>query len=164
MTVRGEHQAVIPSYEFRCCGNVTIWGVDVDYHGNEDITLDLQIWRPSPTIPHDSTLKTGQYSLVGNNRFSAISQSAGRVIVTPSPHEQAMFQPGDVIGFFIEEPKDKDNDRGVVVITTATFTSEVMWHASVTPSDDSGCTKSLGSGGHLNTLLRGAPVISFDTG
>ena len=163
MSVPAKHQAVIPSYEFQCCGNITVWGVDIDYHGNADITLDLQIWRPSPTIPDDSTLKTGHYSLVGNNRFSTISQSAGIVMVTPSPHEQIMFRPGDVVGFWIEEPKDKDNDKGLVVVTTSTFTSEVVWHASVAPSDDSGCTKSLGSSGHLNTLVRGAPVISFDT-
>ena len=137
--------------------------MDIDYNGNEDITLDLQIWRPSPTIPDDSTLKTGHYTLVGNNRFSAVSQSAGRVIVTPSPHKQVMFQPGDVVGFLIEEPKDKDNDRGVVVVTTATFTSEVVWHASAASSDDLGCIKSIKSSGDLNTLVRGAPVISFDT-
>ena len=46
------NSATIPSYKFDCnqlCGNITEWGVDV--HQGEDViyTLDLQVWRPSPT-------------------------------------------------------------------------------------------------------------------
>ena len=59
-------------------------------------TLDLQVWRPSPTFTG-----TGQYSLVGNNRFTNISLSGGVAIVTPSPQDYIQFQPGDVLGFYI---------------------------------------------------------------
>ena len=74
------------------CGNVTEWGVDV-HNGNNDhqntYTLDLQVWRPSPTV-NDST-GTGQYSLVGNNRFTSISLSEELAIVTPSPQDYIQF-------------------------------------------------------------------------
>ena len=50
------HQAIIPSYKLVCnqmCGNITEWGVDVQPGGRNDemgaYTLDLQVWRPSPT-------------------------------------------------------------------------------------------------------------------
>ena len=78
------HQAIIPSYEFTCCGNVTEWGVDVEQGGSGDnrlYTLDLQVWRPSPTTVDDST-GSGQYILVGNNRFTEISLSNNVAQVT----------------------------------------------------------------------------------
>ena len=71
------HQAIIPSYKLVCdqmCGNITEWGVDVHQGGDGDqrlYTLDLQVWRPSPTV--DDSTGTGCYSLVGNNRFTSIS-------------------------------------------------------------------------------------------
>ena len=71
------HQAIIPSYKLVCggmCGNITEWGVDLQPGGNNHqmaYTLDLQVWRPSPTV--DDSTGTGCYSLVGNNRFSSTS-------------------------------------------------------------------------------------------
>ena len=35
-------------------------------------TLDLQVWRPSPTV--DDSTGTGQYSLVGNNSTTTTTQ------------------------------------------------------------------------------------------
>ena len=157
------HQALITSYEFSCCGNITEWGVDVNPGGgdNRRYTIDFQLWRPSPTTPQDSSLGTGYYSLVGNNRFVSIPLEDGIVLVTPSPRNYVQFQPGDVLGFYVEEARDS-MDRGVVVVTTNSYSREVVWHASVDPGDVGGCV-SAGSGGNMNTLLRGAPVISIST-
>ena len=89
------HQAIIPSYKFVCdqmCGNITEWGMDVNRGGGRDqmlYTLDLQVWRPSPTL-NDST-STGCYSLVGNNRFTSISLSDQVARVTPSPQDYIQF-------------------------------------------------------------------------
>ena len=47
------HQAIIPSYEFQCCGDIRVWAVDVHPGGrrdNRDYTLNLQVWRPSPAL------------------------------------------------------------------------------------------------------------------
>ena len=156
--------AIIPSYEFTCCGTITEWGMDL-HHTDRDAqyTIDFQLWRPSPTTPQDGSLGTGYYSLAGHNRFSSISLSDGVVQVAPSPQDRIQFRPGDVLGFYVEEATGSGPVEGVVVLTDpSSFTSEVVWHASVDPGDVGGCV-SAGSGGNMNTLLRGAPVISIET-
>ena len=153
------HQAIIPSYEFQCCGEITEWGVDVQPGGGIDdmeYTLNLQVWRPSPTL-------ASRYNLVGNNRFTYISLSGGVAEVTPSPQDYIQFRPGDVLGVYVEEARD-DYNRGVVVLTDSSFTSELVWQASVASQPVLGCPVSVGSSGDLNTMLRAAPVISISTG
>ena len=169
------HQAIITSYKLNCnqmCGNITAWGVDVqpggDNHNNGQYSLDLQVWRPSPTV-NDST-GTGCYSLVGNNTFTSITFSDNLVRVTPSPQDYIQFQFGDVLGFYVEEARD-DND-GVVILNSnvdKSFTSERVWYASIAPtmatSQNGDCPYSVGStGGVLNTATRAAPIISIATG
>ena len=156
-------QAIIPSYRFSCCGNITEWRVDVHQGGGMDqrqYTLNLQVWRPTPTQPESYV--SGRYNLAGNNRFTSISLSAGVVQVTPSPQDHIAFRPGDVLGFHVEEAKN--GDRGVVVITTASASSEYVWYTSVDPQHAPQCLVSIGSNrGVLNTLTRAAPVIEIDT-
>ena len=162
------HQAIIPSYRFDChdmCGNITEWGVDVKRDGGgqqRDYTLDLQVWRPSPTV--DDSTGAGQYSLVGNNRFTSISLSDQVAIVTPSPQDYIQFQPGDVLGFYVDG--DVGNNDGVVVLSSpSSFTSEVVWFASIAPTlATSQTTYSIGSSGDLDTLTTAAPVISIGIG
>ena len=176
------HQAIIPSYKFDCnqmCGNITEWGVDVHPGGmghQNEYTLDLQVWRPSPTV--DDSTGTSQYSLVGNNRFTSISLDSDQVaIVTPSPQDYIQFQPGDVLGFYVDctecrinkagvmECTECRDNPGVVVLTSpSSFTSEVVWFASIAPTlATSQTTYSIGSSGNLSTLTRAAPVISINT-
>ena len=163
------HQAIIPSYKFDCnqqmCGNITEWGVDVRPDGGNhhmSYTLNLQVWRPSPTV--DDSTGTGCYSLVGNNRFTSIPLRNLVAQVTPSPQDYIQFQPGDVLGFYVEEARDEEN--GVVVLTEpSSFTSELVWYASIAPtmatSHNGDCPYSVGSNGVLNTSTRAAPVISI---
>ena len=127
-------------------------------------TLDFQIWRPSPTV--NSSNGTGCYSLVGNNRFSTISPltTPGVARVTPSPEDYISFQPGDVLGVYVEEASKSDD--GVVMLTTSTFTNELVWYAtSITPtnSQNGNCPYSVGSNG-IFTLTHAAPVISISAG
>ena len=147
------------------CGKITEWGVDVERDGGgeqNDYTLDLQVWRPSPTV-HDFT-GAGQYSLVGNNRFTSISLDSDQVArLTPSPQDYIQFQPGDVLGFYVEEARG--NSDGVVVLTSSSFTSEVVWFASIAPTlATSQTTYSIGSSGDLDTSTTAAPVISIGIG
>ena len=162
------NQAIITSYKFDCnqmCGNITEWEVDVHSGGGmhqNKYALDLQVWRPSSTV--DDSTGTGQYSLVGNNRFTSISLSEEVAIVTPSPQDYIQFRPGDVLGFYVEEAKDGDD--GVVVLTNpSSFTSEVVWFASIDPAmATSQSVYSVGSNGNLDSSTRAAPVISISTG
>ena len=165
------NQAIITSYKFDCdqiCGNITVWGVGVYPGGSgyqNTYTLNLQVWRPSPTV--DDSTGTGQYSLVGNNKFSNISLvlSTGLVArVTPSPQDYVQFQPGDVLGFYVEEARYGVD--GVVVLTNPSiFASEVVWYASIDPAmATSQSVYSVGNSGEVNSLTRAAPVISISTG
>ena len=107
---------------------------------------------------------TGCYSLVGNNRFTSISLSGGVAVVTPSPQDYIQFQPGDVLGFYVE--KANENHHGIVLRTIPSWlTSELVWFASLNPeattSQTGDCPYSVGSTGVLNRLTRAAPVISI---
>ena len=160
------HQVIVPSFRFDCCGNITEWGVDVHPGGssvNRRYTLDLQVWRPSPTV--DDSFGTGYYSLVGSNRFTSISLRNLVARVTPSPQDYILFQPDDVLGFYVEEARQDDD--GVVLLTSSSFTRELVWYGSIAPtmatSQNGGCPYSVGSSGLLNTLIRAAPVVSIAT-
>ncbi len=139
---------------------MTEWRVDVNPGGgrdNKEYTLSLQVWRPSPTV---NSLSSGNFNLIGNNRFTSISLRDHVVQVTPSPQDYIPFQPGDVLGFYVE--RARDNNRGVVVLTSDSYTHEILWHAGISNSQILGCPVSIGSSGTLNTMLRGAPVIEID--
>ena len=171
--VTQDHQVIIPSYKFNCssqiCGNITEWGVDV-YGETGFYTLDLQVWRPSPTV--NASTGTGCYSLVGNNRFVSVTPSGGVVVVTPSPQDYIQFQPGDVLGFYVEEAS-LDNNGAVVLNKSSQHTSEIVWLASIEPDSNMAttlithCPHSTKSSGQGNTLswisLQAAPVLSIAT-
>ncbi len=156
------------------CGNITEWGADLQPggtdHKNGAYSLEFQVWRPSPTV--DDSTGTGCYSLVGNNRFTSITLDGGVARETPLPQDYIMFRSGDVLGFYVEEVDDSnDNDdasNGVVVVTRpSSFTSELVWYASIAPtmatSQNGDCPYSVGSNGVLNTLTRAAPIITIST-
>ena len=130
--------------------------MDVDPGGSKDdrqYTLIFQVWRPTATV--DIPSGTGCYSLVGSNRFSQIHLSGNVAVVTASPRDYILFRPGDVLGFYVEEARD--NSNGVVVLTSpSSFTSEIVWYASIAPSmatsQNGDCPYSVGRSGVLNTL------------
>ena len=138
-------------------------------HQDRPISLDFQVWRPSPTV--NASTGTGCYSLVGNNRFTSITLSGGIARVTPSPQDYIQFQPSDVLGFYIESASIRgtnDIPNGIILQTTPSrFTSELIWYTSIAPtlatSQSGGCPYSVGSNGVLNSSTRAAPVISIAT-
>ena len=131
-------------------------------------SLDFQVWRPSPTV--DRSTGTGCYSLVGDNRFTSASLTNGILVVTPSPQDYIMFQPQDVLGFYVRSASIRSPDEipnGLVVQTSPErFTSELVWYASISPKVDvqvpsfDKCPYSVGKLGVLSTFARAAPVIS----
>ena len=167
--IQSEHQAIIPSYQLSCCGNITAWGLDVnpaDSSANFDI--DFQVWRPSPTVN-----ETGCYSLVGNYIVRSFiingTPQANHVArVTPSPQDQLQFQPGDVLGFYVESHgTSSDFDNGVVMLNNGSHTNELVHFASIDvtsqPPQSGSCPYPVGSNGILNSTTRAAPVISIST-
>ena len=166
-TIPELHQVIIPSYRFTCCGNIIEWGVDVHPGGdNHDgfYTLNLQVWRPSPTVE-----TTGCYSLLGNNRFTSVTLTNQVAMVTPLPQERIIFQPGDVLGFSVENT-NRDDGGAVLLMDYSeqgdgVFEIEEVWHADVSnvvlPGNGQ-CPFPVGSqpGRILNTFTSAAPVIS----
>ena len=161
------HQVIIPSYRFTCCGNITEWGVDVDLAGGRHdgvYTLHLQVWRPSLSVE-----ATGCYTLVGNNMFTSVPLANGVAIVTPLPEDRIQFQPGDLLGFMLENTDGTDG--GVVLLRDSFeqgdggYETEEVWHADVsnTVSGNRQCPYpvGIGPGRILNTHTSAAPVISI---
>ena len=167
-TISFRQQAIVPTYELICCGNITEWGVDIHpVTGIEPVvySLDFQVWRPSPTV--DDSTGSGCYSLVGNNRFTSIPVNTPTFVLSPSPEAYIEFQPGDVLGFYIEEARNNNFD-GIVILDRQNFTSELVWYASIAPtmatSQSGDCPYSVGIDGVLNKFTRAAPVISVNIG
>ena len=129
-------------------------------------SLAFQVWRPSPTV--NRSTGTGCYSLVGDNRFISASLSDGILKVTPSPRDYIMFQPRDVLGFYIRSVSIRSPDEipnGLVIQTSPKrFTSELVWYTSISSYirmltvDD--CPCSVGHKGILVSSTQAAPVIS----
>ena len=127
--------------------------------------FDFQVWRPSPTVD-----ETGCYSLVNN--FITISASLPTnpetnhvARVTPPPQNQLQFQPGDVLGFYIESHEEGgglDDNNGVVLLNAG---SELVWFSRIdTPPQtfqSGSCPYPVGTNGVLSRSTYAAPVISI---
>ena len=164
--IRHQHQAIIPSYRFDCCGEITEWRADVEQGGNGDdmmYTLDFQVWRPAANVSI-----TGCYSMVGFNRFTSIplSDSVTDALSPMLPEQRIQVQPGDVLGFYVENARDRPDDRGVVLARDGSvqgeYETEEVWYADVNSLVfvNLMCQMSVGPGRGLSSSTNAAPVIS----
>lgn len=169
------NQAIISSYEFKCCGKITEWGADVysnPVRDNEDddsdsddgnvvtqtFNIQFQVWRPSPTVESD-----GCYSLVGENRFTSISLQTGVIRETPLVPQQIAVQPGDIVGFRLEGEYPSANPG---VVLDSSYSNESVWYGNIdgiTPGP-SNCPYPVGSIGRLRTSTNLGPVILASLG
>lgn len=126
------------------------------------MTVKTSILLTSKCGDHASPHFSQCYSLVGNNRFPNLTLDPKRGIaeLTPFPQDRIQFQPGDILGIYVE--KALDDSDGVVVLTNGNFTSEMVWYGSITnPFAQTGsCPYPIGATGLLNRLILGAPVVS----
>ena len=135
---------------------------------NASFTFDFQVWRPSPTVSKD-----GCYSLVNNYIVRSTSLPVDPKVshvarVTPLPQNQLQFQPGDVLGFYVESHgTSSDHDNGVVFLNDSNHASELVWHARIDgaerTSQSGSCPYPVGTNGVLQTSRHVAPVISLST-
>lgn len=161
-----QHQAIIPSYKFNCCGAITEWTISIAVRNNDSMdTLSLQVWRPSPTVD-----ETGCYTLVGNNNFTSTSLESQLTVVTPLPNERIQFQPGDVLGFYVENAhvgfSDGLADEGVMMLSDLNergdrgYETEEVWYATNLVFSNANCLAAVGPGRLLDSSTNVAPIIS----
>ena len=136
--IHHRHQAIIPSYRLNCCGNITEWGVDLNPDGTSArFDFIFQVWRPASNVND-----TGCYSLVDDFISTDIpiriqpSPTIRVARITPSLADQLQFQPGDVLGFYVESHgdgshPDGDANNGVALLTSGSNTSELVWYGSI---------------------------------
>ena len=120
---------------------------------------------------------SGCYSLVDDFVSTEIpigispTPTIGVARITPSPVDQLQFQPGDVLGFYVESHGDGpgsqgDADNGVVLLTSGSYTNELMWYGSIGVataqiSQTGNCPYPVGTNGVLSSSTHAAPVISI---
>ena len=134
----------------------------------------FQVWRPAPNVNI-----TGCYSLVDDFISTGIpigiapSQTVNVARITPSLADQLQFQPGDVLGFYVEShgegsaPGD-DPNNGVALLTSGGYANELVWYGNirgdtVQASRTGSCPYQTGTSGILSLSTRAAPVISIST-
>lgn len=117
-------QVLINSYQFQCCGRVTMWGAYIRPGGMEhtgSYSIAFQVWRGG---------SDGCYTLVGSNNFEAIELSGNLVQEVVSDKEQIEVQENDVIGYHLVY-------TGVVpvnvsqpgILLSDIYTTESVWYA-----------------------------------
>ena len=120
-------QAIITTYQFGCCGDITAWQTYVQpggfQHSHGVYDIFFQVWRPSPTVQSN-----GCYSLVGENRFTSILlDDSGLVSETPEPSNIISVRPGDVVGYytFSRRAEDNSNSQGIQLDTDY---ADIVWY------------------------------------
>ena len=160
-------QAIVTSYQFQCCGNVTSWKTRIRLHRatwqEGYYSINFQVWRPSKEVRTD-----GCYSLVGEDRYENTQLHDNGVIrkkINPSNHLQV--QPGDVVG--INTKRLNREIKGGILLKEDTEGS--MWYRTSMfddplPAAEGECPFPVGDrdGRVLSTFVNAVPVLSVDIG
>ena len=155
-------QAIVTSYQFHCCGDITEWQAYMrpggGRHNRGVYTIHFQVWRPSPTV-------TGCYSLVEENRFPGVTLTDRRVSETPEPTNRISVRPGDVLGYFVSSSRAGPGQQQGIQMDPTFTGDEVVYldlnGATELPFGPSSCPVSVGPGGMLVSTVNAAPVISI---
>ena len=160
-------QAIITSFQFGCCGDITAWQTYVRpkrrRHRNRAYDIFFQVWRPSPTVQDN-----GCYSLVGENRFTSITfGNNDPVSETPEPSNIISVQPGDVLGYYTFSRDDEDNIGSQGIQLDTDYTNDTVWYLSdfdtnLITMGSSNCPLPVGEGPDsiLTSSISAGPVLS----
>ena len=109
------------------------------------------MWRP--------TLSDGdRYVKVGENMFNSVTLSEDSLIgVTPAANVRLYFQPGDVVGYYLEN--SIGNDGGLQL--DRDFTQDIVWYAVGNTGLQSECVLKVGNTGDLSVSATPGPFISL---
>ncbi len=155
-----EVQAIITTYNFSCCVNVTSWETYMrPRNGNYDITF--QIWRPSPTIQEN-----GCYSLVGQNVFTSITFMNNVPVILVPQDNYVIAQAGDVVGYSTNSRGNRN--EGIQLDQRDEYSQNMVWyhpHDGSLEIGNQNCPFPIGSEADriLRTLTHAAPMLRIKT-
>ena len=181
-------QAIVPAYTFQCSGRVTEWRACVQPGGRNDeqYYIQFQVWR--------STGIEGCYDLVGSNSplddedseefLSPQGDSDDplyRCVVLPVRESQQIeFQPGDVIGYYVDHFSrgdggiqwidDSDEDEGGVLVhyrdSLPREDIKSQYAIGISNINPSACgfPTETSNSYSLSTVASSAPIISLSIG
>ncbi|XP_064406799.1 uncharacterized protein LOC135351663 isoform X1 [Halichondria panicea] len=146
-------QVIIKSYEFHCCGKVGAWAAYVEPGGGSHTTaysIKFQIWRPTSE-------NSASYIKIGENSFFPATLTNSYIAATPLPNQQLDFQPGDVVGYYLQQ--DGGTNGGLQF--DAGFTSEELWYATGNSDLQNDNSLEVGNAGDLSISASLGPIISI---
>ena len=149
-------QAIITSYEFHCCGTIAGWAAIVEPGGRKyaDVySITFQVWRPTLS-DRDRYLKVGE-----NNFRSVILDPDSIINETPATNELLHFQPGDVVGYYLEQNGPSGSTDGGLQLETS-FSQEILWYATGNSDLQTEGVLQVGSTGDLSMSTSLGPIIS----
>ncbi len=112
-------------------------------------SVKFQIWRPSDN---------NRYVKIGENSFPSVTFVAESVInETPNVTEQLNFQPGDVVGYYLEDNEDQNGG----VQFDSNFDLEELWYVTGNSALQDECLLEVGSAGDLSMSTTLGPLISI---
>ena len=149
-------QAIITSYEFHCCGTIAGWAAIVEpgggVHNDGAYSITFQVWRPTLS-------DRDRYVKVGENYFESVILDTKSVICeTPAPNEQLHFQPGDVVGYYLDQDIDSGTNGGLQF--DEEFSQETLWYATGNATLQTESVVQVGSTGDLSMFTNLGPIIS----
>ena len=152
-------QVIVTSYQFCCCGDITAWEAYTEPNGRGHIngvySINFQVWRPSHTMGSDGA---GEYSLVGESRFSSIMfDRDGPISETPEPTNVISVRPGDVVGFF-QSSTGRNSDEGLHLRSDFSDDQHLWYQTSFTQGTPS--TLVAGNAGTLVSSTNAGPVLA----
>ena len=156
-------QAIVTSYQFFCCGDVTNWQAFVSPL-NSDHNITLQIWRPSAGEEEGCFMLVGEMSLL-EVRDSNQDSSRSRGIRTGNT---ISVRPGDVVGYYQNTICRQGISRqGEGVQLDNSVTDVQVWYHTETVEEPlvvgpSRCVHRVGQEGQLSSLTLAAPAISVE--
>ena len=114
--------------------------------------IKFQIWRPTGG---NSYVKIGENSFP---RVQLIVGSGGEINEeVQSSSEQLHFQPGDVIGYYLDQ--NSLNNIGGIQFDDS-FTQEELWYTTGNSDLQNECRLDIGTGGDLSLTTTLGPIIS----
>ena len=157
-------QALVTTYTFTACGNITMWQTYLQPGiGTSRYLLRFQVWRRDTRPDRGTTyyiVGENSYSTANNRldvRFSSLFNSG--VIASAN---RITVQPGDVVGYFtVSLETDRDTAEEGILLDSS-YSDEIVWYRTIFEDFDTPKQLTVGEGGDLNRGVRAAPVLSVD--